>query len=87
MAKKKINKKNEPFEDAFNLFALIALNPIDKVARIKSYAVSITLVVILTTIWCIPVFFIGSVVSTTIGVFSMLIKLIKNKIYGNKKSI
>jgi hypothetical protein len=84
MAKKKINKTNELFEDSFNLFALIALYPIDKAAKIKSYTISIVLVVALTTIWCIPVFFIGSVVSSTIGVFSMLIKLIKNKIYKIK---
>jgi hypothetical protein len=84
MAKKKINKTNQLFEDAFNLFAIIALYPIDKAARIKSYPVSITLVITLTTIWCIPMFIIGSVVSTIIGVFSMLIKLIKNKIYKIK---
>jgi hypothetical protein len=84
MAKKKINKTTHLFEDAFNLFAIIALYPIDKAARIKSYAVSITLVIALTTIWCIPVFIIGSLVSTMIGVFSMLIKLIKNKIYKIK---
>jgi len=83
MAKKKINKTNEPFDDAFNLFALIALYPIDKAARIKSYTISIILVVTIATIWCIPVFFIGSVISSMIGVFSILNKLINSKIYGN----
>jgi hypothetical protein len=80
MAKKRINKTNQPFDDAFNLFALIALYPIDRVARIKSYTISVTLVVTLTTIWCIPVFFIGSVVSTMIGVFSIVKTLIKKKL-------
>ena len=84
MAKKKINKTNEPFDDAFNLFAVIALYPVDLAARIKYYPISIALVVTLATIWCIPVFIIGSLVSTMIGVFSMLIKLIKNKIYKIK---
>jgi len=83
MAKKKINKTNEPFDDAFNLFAIIALYPIDKAAKIKSYSISITLVVILSIIWCVPVFFIGGVVSSMIGMFSILNKLIKSKIYGN----
>jgi len=83
MAKKKINKKNESFDDAFNLFAIIALYPIDKAAKIKSYSISITLVVILSIIWCVPVFFIGGVVSSMIGMFSILNKLIKSKIYGN----
>ena len=83
MAKKKINKTNEPFDDAFNLFAVIALYPVDLAARIKSYPISIALVVTLATIWCIPVFFIGSVVSTMIGAFSIIIRLIKSKIYGN----
>jgi hypothetical protein len=83
MAKKKINKKNELFDDAFNLFAIIALYPIDKAAKIKSYQISITLVVILSIIWCVPVFFIGGVVSSMIGMFSILNKLIKSKIYGN----
>jgi len=83
MAKKKINKKNELFDDAFNLFAIIALYPIDKAAKIKSYSISITLVVILSIIWCVPVFFIGGVVSSMIGMFSILNKLIKSKIYGN----
>jgi hypothetical protein len=80
MAKKRINKTNQPFDDALNLFALIALYPIDRVARIKSYTISVTLVVTLATIWCIPVFFIGSVVSTMIGVFSIVKTLIKKKL-------
>jgi hypothetical protein len=83
MAKKKINKKNELFDDAFNLFAIIALYPIDKAAKIKSYSISIALVVILSIIWCVPVFFIGGVVSSMIGMFLILNKLIKSKIYGN----
>jgi hypothetical protein len=80
MAKKKINKTSEPFDDAFNFFALVALYPIDKVARIKNYTISVTLVVTLATIWCIPIFFIGSVVSTMIGVFSIVKSLIKKKL-------
>jgi hypothetical protein len=80
MAKKKINKKKEIFDDAFNFFALVALYPIDKVARIKNYTISVTLVVTLATIWCIPIFFIGSVVSTMIGVFSIVKSLIKKKL-------
>lgn len=80
MAKKKINKTNEPFDDAFNLFAVIALYPVDKAARIKSYPISIALVVTLATIWCIPVFFIGSVVSTMIGLFTIIKTLIKKRL-------
>ena len=83
MAKKKINKKSETLDDAFNLFAIIALYPIDKAARIKSYPVSITLVLTLAIIWCVPMFFIGGVVSSMIGMFLILKNLIKNKIYGN----
>jgi hypothetical protein len=80
MAKKKINKTNEPFDDAFNLFAVIALYPVDLAARIKSYPISIALVVTLATIWCIPVFFIGSVVSTMIGLFTIIKTLIKKRL-------
>lgn len=83
MAKKKINKKKELFDDAFNLFAIIALYPIDKAAKIKSYPVSIVLVLTLSIIWCVPVFFIGGVVSSMIGLLTILKNLIKNKIYGN----
>lgn len=84
MARKKINKTNELFEDSFNLFAIIALYPIDKAARIKSYPVSITLVLTLSIIWCVPVFLIGGIVSSMIGVFLVLKNLIKNKIYKIK---
>ena len=80
MAKKKINKTNEPVDDAFNLFAVIALYPVDLAARIKSYPISIALVVTLATIWCIPVFFIGSVVSTMIGLFTIIQTLIKKRL-------
>jgi hypothetical protein len=80
MAKKKINKTNEPFDDAFNLFAVIALYPVDLATRIKSYPISIALVVTLATIWCIPVFFIGSVVSTMIGLFTIIKTLIKKRL-------
>ena len=80
MAKKKINKTNEPFDDAFNLFAVIALYPVDLAARIKSYPISIALVVTLATIWCIPVFFIGSVVSTMLGLFTIIQTLIKKRL-------
>ena len=80
MTKKRINKTNEPFDDAFNLFAIIALYPIDRASRIKSYPVSITLVLTLSIVWCVPVFFIGAVVSSMIGVFLILKNLIKNKL-------
>jgi hypothetical protein len=80
MAKKKINKTNEPFDDAFNLFAVIALYPVDLAARIKYYPISIALVVTLAAIWCIPVFFIGSVVSTMIGLFTIIQTLIKKRL-------
>jgi len=79
MAKKKIKTK-ESFDDAFNLFAIIALYPVDKAARIKSYPVSITLVLTLSIVWCVPVFFIGAIVSSMIGVFLILKNLIKNKL-------
>lgn len=79
MAKKRIKKK-EPFDDALNLFAIIALYPIDKAARIKSYPVSITMVLTLSIIWCVPVFLIGGIVSSMIGVFLILKNLIKNKL-------
>ena len=40
MAQKKNSpRKNEAYDDAFNLFAIIALYPVDKAARIKSYPV------------------------------------------------
>lgn len=80
MAKKKINKTNEPFDDAFNLFAVIALYPVDLAARVKYYPISIALVVTLATIWCIPIFFIGSVVSTMIGLFTIIKTLIKKRL-------
>jgi predicted ABC-type exoprotein transport system permease subunit len=86
MAKKRINKTNEPFDDAFNLFAIIALYPIDRASRIKSYPVSITLVLTLAIFWCFPVFLIGGIVSSMIGLLTILKNLIKTKIYGNKKN-
>lgn len=80
MAQKKNNtRKNEAYDDAFNLFAIIALYPIDYAARIKSYPVSIFLVVTLAVIWAVPVFFIGSVISSMVCVVSLLNKLINNR--------
>jgi hypothetical protein len=81
MAQKKNSpRKNEAYDDAFNLFAIIALYPVDQAARIKSYPVSITLVLTLSIIWCVPVFLIGGIVSSMIGVFLILKNLIKNKL-------
>lgn len=81
--RKKTNlKKNEAYDDAFNLFAIIALYPVDKAARIKSYPVSITLVLLIAVMWTVPVFFIGSIISSMVCVISLLNKLITNKIYG-----
>jgi len=83
MAQKKNNKrKNESYDDVFNLFAIIALYPIDQAARIKSYPVSITLVLLLAVLWAVPIFFIGAVISSMVCVISLLNKLITNKIYG-----
>ena len=80
MAPKKNNyRKNEKYDDAFNFFAIIALYPIDYAARIKSYPVSITLVVTLAVIWAVPLFFIGSVVASMVCVISLLNKLINNR--------
>ena len=82
MAQKKNSpKKNETYDDVFNLFALVALYPIDYAARISFYPVSIFLVVTLAVLWAVPVFFIGSVVSSMVCVISLLNKLITNKIY------
>jgi hypothetical protein len=81
MAQKKNNtRKKETYDDVFNLFAIIALYPIDKAARIKSYPVSIVLVVTLAVIWAVPMFFIGAVISSMASVISLLNKLIKNRI-------
>jgi hypothetical protein len=81
MAQKKNSKKNnEMYDDVFNLFALIALYPIDYSARIKYYPVSIVLVVTLAVIWAVPMFFIGAVISSMASVISLLNKLIKNRI-------
>ena len=80
--RKKTNKTNEKYDDAFNLFAIIALYPVDKAARIKSYPVSITLVLLIAVIWTVPLFFVGAVVSSMICVISLLNKLITDKIYG-----
>ena len=79
--KRNSTRKNENYDDVFNLFAIIALYPIDYAARIPSYPVSIVLVVTLAVIWAVPMFFIGSVVSSMVCVISLLNKLITNKIY------
>jgi hypothetical protein len=81
MAQKRNNtRKKETYDDVFNVFAIIALYPIDIVARIKSYPISIVLVVTLATLWAVPVFFIGAVISSMVSVISLLNKLIKNRI-------
>jgi hypothetical protein len=81
MAQKKNNtRKKETYDDVFNVFALIALYPIDYAARIKYYPVSIVLVVTLAVIWAVPMFFIGAVISSMISVISLLNNLIKNRI-------
>lgn len=82
MAQKRNNeRKNESYDDVFNLFAIIALYPIDQAARIKSYPVSIVLVISLAVLWAVPIFFIGAVISSMFCVISLLNKLITNKIY------
>jgi hypothetical protein len=81
MAQKKKTKakKNEAYDDVFNLFAIIALYPIDYAARVKYYPVSIFLVVSLAVIWAVPLFFIGSVVSSMVCAVTLLNKLINNR--------
>jgi hypothetical protein len=79
--KKAKAEKNEVYDDVFNLFAIIALYPVDYAARIKSYPVSLFLVITIAVIWSVPVFFIGSVVASMICVISLLNKLITDKIY------
>ena len=79
--KRNSHKKNETYDDVFNLFALVALYPIDYAARIPFYPASIFLVVTLAVLWAVPVFFTGSVVSSMVCVISLLNKLITNKIY------
>jgi hypothetical protein len=81
MAQKKNSpRKNEAYDDAFNLFAIIALYPIDRASRIKSYPISIVLVISIAVLWSVPVFFIGGVVSSMVCVISLLNKLITDKI-------
>jgi hypothetical protein len=74
-------RKNEAYDDAFNLFAIIALYPVDKASRIKSYPVSITLVLLIAVLWTVPIFFVGAVISSMVCVISLLNKLITDKIY------
>lgn len=82
MAQKKNSpRKNEVYDDAFNLFAIIALYPVDKASRIKSYPVSITLVLLIAVLWTVPIFFVGAVISSMVCVISLLNKLITDKIY------
>ena len=81
MAKKKINIESNVATDIFNMFVFIALAPVDLASRIPIYFISIVLVIGITAIWAIPMFFIGSVLSTMISVISMLNKVIKNLIY------
>jgi hypothetical protein len=81
MAQKKNSpRKNEAYDDAFNLFAIIALYPVDKASRIKSYPVSITLVLLIAVLWTVPIFFVGAVISSMVCVISLLNNLIKNRI-------
>lgn len=81
MAKKKINIESNFATDIFNLFVFIALGPVDLASRIPVYPISIVLVIAITAAWSIPMFFIGSVLSTMISVISMLNKVIKSLIY------
>jgi hypothetical protein len=81
MAQKRKTKKSEKYDDVFNLFGIIALYPIDQATKIKYFPVSITLVLLIAVIWTVPVFFIGSIISSMICVISLLNKLITDKIY------
>jgi hypothetical protein len=81
MAKKKINIESNFATDIFNLFVFIALGPVDLASRMPVYPISIVLVILITAAWSIPMFFIGSVLSTMISVISMLNKVIKSLIY------
>jgi hypothetical protein len=78
--KRNNNRKKETYDDVFNIFAIIALYPIDRAARIKSYPISIVLVISLATLWAVPVFFVGAVISSMVSVISLLNNLIKNRI-------
>ena len=86
MAKKKIDIRSEFSTDIFNLFVFIALGPVDFATRIPIYLLSITLAVLITVLWAIPMFFIGSLLATTIKFISLVSKLIKSLIYGNKEN-
>lgn len=76
--KKNSNKKNELSDDVFNLFAVIALVPIDYASKIKIYPVSIILALSLAIFWAVPIFFVGSVVSSMISFISLINKLINS---------
>jgi len=86
MAKKRLDIRSEFSTDIFNLFVFIALGPVDFATKIPVYILSVILAVLVTILWAIPMFFIGSVLATTIKFTSLLIKLIKSIIYGNKKN-
>jgi hypothetical protein len=78
MAKKKLDIRSEFSTDIFNLFVFIALGPVDFATKIPVYILSVTLAVLFTILWAIPMFFIGSVLATTIKFISLLTKLIKS---------
>jgi len=79
--KKKLDIKSEFSADIFNLFVFIALGPIDFATKIPVYIISVTLAVTITILWAIPMFFIGSVLATTIKFISLINKLITSLIY------
>lgn len=81
MAKKKIDIESDFATDIFNLFVFIALGPVDLASRIPFYPLGITLVIAFTALWAIPMFFVGSVIATTLKFISLLNKLIQSIIY------
>lgn len=83
---KRIDIRSEFSTDIFNLFVFIALGPVDFATKIPIHILSISVVLLVTVFWALPMLFVGSALATVIKFTSSLIKLIKSIINGNKKN-
>lgn len=80
MTKNKERLKTRLESKVFNFFVLIGLAPIELAVRLPIYPLNIIFVVFLSALWAMPLFFIGSGISTVIALGTLINTAVKETI-------
>ena len=77
MSKRKNNKKTELSNLVFEFGIMLALAPLNHILRVFPYYAAISIAVVTIFLWCMPIVIAFSLVSNTIFVIEILIKLLR----------